>query len=155
MGVGLTEDEAWDLLAGHHTGIFTSLRCDGWPVSVPVWFVALDRRVHLWAPARTAKIRRVREDPRVCFLVEGGLAWAEVRAVLLTGTADLVEEAGERRRVSAVFGQKYQGFRMPEPRLPEATKRHYAGRPALIRITPTRPLTSWDNAKVRLREEER
>ena len=43
----MTTDEAWGVLASAHTGIFTSLRHDGVPVSLPVWFVALDRRVYL------------------------------------------------------------------------------------------------------------
>ncbi|MGH9137555.1 MAG: pyridoxamine 5'-phosphate oxidase family protein [Acidimicrobiales bacterium] len=44
MGVRLTDDEAWAFLENGHIGILTSLRRDGWPVSLPVWFVVLDRR---------------------------------------------------------------------------------------------------------------
>jgi nitroimidazol reductase NimA-like FMN-containing flavoprotein (pyridoxamine 5'-phosphate oxidase superfamily) len=153
VGVELDEDAAWQVLSAHHTGIFTCLRQGGWPVSVPVWFVVLNRRIYFWAPARTAKIRRVRKDPRVCFLVESGASWTEVRAVLVTGTADFVTDSQERQQAAEAFSQKYEGFRMPKERLPDATKRHYSGRAELLSVAATRPLTSWDNANVRLRAE--
>jgi nitroimidazol reductase NimA-like FMN-containing flavoprotein (pyridoxamine 5'-phosphate oxidase superfamily) len=151
VGVELDEESAWTTLATHHGGIFTCLRRDGWPSSVPVWHVVLDRRIYVWAPAGTLKVLRVRDDSRVCFLVESGTSWSEVRGVLVTGSAELVEDSDERRRAADAFSGKYEGFRMPRDSLPEATKRHYSGRPALIRITAIRPPTSWDNAKVRLR----
>ena len=41
MGVRLSEEEAWAELATAHTGILTTLRRDGRPVSLPVWLVAV------------------------------------------------------------------------------------------------------------------
>ena len=49
--------------AGAHTGVLTSLRRDGAPVSLPVWFVALDRRIYVSGPARTKKFARIRVIP--------------------------------------------------------------------------------------------
>ena len=42
MSVRLDNDEVWAFVSTAHTGIFTSLRRDGFPVPVPTWFVALD-----------------------------------------------------------------------------------------------------------------
>jgi PPOX class probable F420-dependent enzyme len=150
VGVSLSDNEVWEMLEQHRTGVLTTLRSDGWPVSVPVWFVADRRRIYVWAPPRTAKVRRVARDPRVCFCVEGGLSWDEVRAVVMTGHAVLVDDRTVRSEVAALFAQKYEGYRMPSDRLPQATRRHYAGRPALVEITPDDGITSWDNARVRL-----
>ena len=83
----MSRQEAWDWLTAAHTGIFTSLRSDGVPISVPVWFVADEGKIYLFAPAGTKKIVRVRNDPRVAFLVESGERWAELKAVHLTGRA--------------------------------------------------------------------
>ena len=47
MSLRLDTDEAWAFLAAGHTGILTSLRSDGWPVSLPVWFVAFDGAIEL------------------------------------------------------------------------------------------------------------
>ena len=42
MSLRLSADEAWAFLEKGHTGILTSLRRDGWPISLPVWYVALE-----------------------------------------------------------------------------------------------------------------
>lgn len=38
MGISLSDDEVWAFLAEEEVGILTTLRQDGTPVSVPVWF---------------------------------------------------------------------------------------------------------------------
>lgn len=44
----------------------TTYRRDGTAVSTPVWVVTADgRRLLVWSPARTWKVRRLRRDPRV------------------------------------------------------------------------------------------
>ena len=90
--VRMNGDEAWAVLENAHTGVLTSLRADGWPISLPVWFVALDRRIYVAGPAHTKKFARIRNDPRVSFVVESGTQWAELVGVQLTG------RAGVRRR---------------------------------------------------------
>lgn len=66
--IRLTEQEAWEEIASAHTGILTTLRRDGMPIALPVWFVAEDRTVEMMTPSRTKKIARVRHDPRAAFL---------------------------------------------------------------------------------------
>lgn len=148
MGVRLDDDETWAFLDAAHTGILGTLRADGSPALVPMWFVALDRAVHLRTLASSAKAGHIRRDPRVSFLVESGLAWAELKAVVLHGVAEVVEDRGLCTRIDAAFDAKYEGFRTPE-NVPEATRRHYAARRVHLRVVPGgRPLT-WDNAKLR------
>ena len=72
MGIRLDEDEIRDFLEKGHTGILTTLLRDGFPVSLPTWFVADGGRLYLNTPAKTKKLARIRNDPRACFLVESG-----------------------------------------------------------------------------------
>ena len=92
MSIRLSEDEAWEVLRTAHTGIFTTLRRDGFPVSLPVWFVVEDRTILVAGPAVTKKFARVRHDDRVSFLVESGERWRELRAVHVVGRAEIVED---------------------------------------------------------------
>ena len=69
MGVRLDDDEAWAELDAAHTGILTTLRRDGWPVSLPVWFAsarAQDLRAHAAedAQGRARSPRPSRHLPR-------------------------------------------------------------------------------------------
>jgi PPOX class probable F420-dependent enzyme len=151
MGIGFEEDEFWQFLEDSHTGILTTLRADGWPVAVPVWFTAHDRRIYVQTPARTWKVVHVRRDPRVCFTAEAGVAWAELRAVVLSGHAEVVPEGQERDLAMARISDKYGGFGIPADEVPAVTARHYDTPAAVIRVDPDAHPLSWDNRKLRLR----
>ena len=45
MGISMSDDEAWHFIEQGHTGILTTLRRDGWPVALPLWFPVHDRRI--------------------------------------------------------------------------------------------------------------
>jgi hypothetical protein len=138
----------WAELAAAHTGIFTTLRADGVPITLPVWFVALDGRIFVGGPAHTKKIARVRHDARCSFLVESGLRWAELRAVHLTGTARLVTDPALVARVDAALDAKYSAFRTPIDEMPDATRGYYDTGTATIEITPDDRVLSWDNQRL-------
>lgn len=149
MGIRLSDDEAWEVLAAAHTGIFTTLRADGTPVALPVWFVVRDRTIGLSAPAGTKKVARVRRDPRASFLVESGDRWAELQAVHLNGTVEIVDDPAEADAIGAALDAKYAAFRTASAAMPAATRAHYAGR-TILRLVPSGRILSWDNRRLRL-----
>jgi len=138
------------VLAAAHTGILTTLRADGMPIALPVWFVALDERVYVGTPARTKKVARVRRDPRVSFLVESGARWAELVGVHLTGRARIVIEPDLVSRVHHALAEKYKAHRTRRDALPEATRRYYDVETAVIEIVPDERILTWDNNRLEL-----
>jgi PPOX class probable F420-dependent enzyme len=149
MSVRLTPDEAWDVLDRAHTGILTTLRRDGMPISLPTWFAALDRTICLTAPSGTKKLARLRHDPRASFLVESGERWAELEAVHLTGRIETVTVEAEIDRIAQALDVKYAAFRTATTEMSEATRNHYAGR-TYLRLVPDDRILSWDNRKLGL-----
>jgi PPOX class probable F420-dependent enzyme len=147
MSVRLTDEEAWNVLGISHTGILSSLRRDGAPVSLPVWFVTDEHSVLVAGPKGSHKFARMRRDPRVSFLVESGKAWRDLRAVHLIGRAEIVEgpdwESLDRR-----FDDKYEGFRTPRAEMPASARERYDGGRSLVRIVPTEPFLTWDNHRL-------
>ena len=143
----LTPEEAWEFLASAHTGILTTLRRDGWPVTLPVWFVALDRTVCFAAPSRTRKVARLRHDSRAAFLVETGERWAELEAVHVQGHVSVVQDEPEIARIDAALIDKYAAFRTDRSAMPDATQQHYAGR-TFFRLLPEGKVLSWDNRRL-------
>jgi PPOX class probable F420-dependent enzyme len=150
VSVRLTEDEAWSELAAAHTGILTTLRHDGRPVPLPVWFTVLERHIYVRTPARTHKVGHVRNDPRATFLVERGERWAELCAVMVHADVTLLDAGPERDAVETAITEKYARFRTESAELPDATRAHYAVESAVLRLTPVGRLVTWDNSKVRL-----
>jgi PPOX class probable F420-dependent enzyme len=153
MGVRLSEDEAWRTIAAAHTGVLTTLRADGTPVALPVWFVPLDRSVYVGTPTRAKKVTRVRNDPRASFLVESGSRWAELRAVHLDGVIEIVDDAAMIDTVTSELDAKYAAFRTAAAAMPAATRAHYAGR-TILRFVPNGRILSWDNARLQLGDAE-
>lgn len=148
-GVRMTHDEAWTFLAEAHTGIFTTLRQDGYPIALPVWFAVVDQTIYL--STRGKKLDRVRRDPRCSFLVEDGLRWAELRAVHVTGEATVLDELDDAlaATVQAELHRKYAAFRTSMKVMPSATRSEYSSG-SMIRVVPHSRVLSWDNKLLRL-----
>ena len=43
----LTDDEIWAYVTDAHTGIMTTLRRDGMPIAMPLWFAVVDRAIYV------------------------------------------------------------------------------------------------------------
>jgi nitroimidazol reductase NimA-like FMN-containing flavoprotein (pyridoxamine 5'-phosphate oxidase superfamily) len=151
VSIRLSRQEAWEELASAHTGLFTSLKADGTPITLPMWFVALDERIYVSAPARTKKITRLRRNPRCCFLVESGTYWRELKAVLLTGNAHEVTDDDTKRRVREALDAKYDRYRTKHSKMPDETRSVYEppGR-VTFELVPDERILTWDNARVEL-----
>lgn len=150
MSIRLSRPEAWAVLESSHTGIFTSLKADGVPITLPVWFVALDEHIYIDAVARTKKVARVRRDPRVSFLVESGERWRDLRGVHLTGRARIATEPELVARVGTALGEKYAGFSGDRSAMPAETRGHYEIEHLVIEIDPDERILSFDNARIPL-----
>lgn len=149
MSVRLSADEAWSVLEQAHTGIFTTLRRDGMPIALPVWFVTIDRTICLAAPSSTKKLARLRHDPRASLLVESGKRWVELQAVHVAGTVEVVEDPQLMARIDAALQAKYAASKADHSAMPEATQQHYAGR-TFLRLVPEDRMLSWDNRRLPL-----
>jgi len=145
--VRLTDQEIWDFVTDAHTGIMITLRSDGVPVALPLWFACVERTIYVHT--RGKKLQRIARDPRASFLVESGEAWAELEAVHLTGRAEQIDLEGKLlAQVETETSRKYDAFRTPPDEMPAATARYYAATMRWVRFTPDDRVLSWDNRKL-------
>ena len=150
-GVRLAPDEAWSVIEASHTGILATLRRDGVPVMLPLWFVVVEQRIYFRTGHSSRKAQRIRHDARASFLVESGERWAELAAVHLTGVIREVDAADPlAARVSREFDGKYSAFRTPRGDMAEATRAHYDKPQLVLEFSPDARVLSWDNARLGL-----
>jgi nitroimidazol reductase NimA-like FMN-containing flavoprotein (pyridoxamine 5'-phosphate oxidase superfamily) len=144
----MTPEEITAYLASGHTGIFTTLRRDGMPIAMPMWYVVLDGDVFMQTRGR--KLQRIRNDPRASFLVESGERWAELAAVHLTGRTEFVDADEELLgRFNQAMHDKYAAFRASGTEMPEETAEYYATRlVGLVRFVADDRVLHWDNSKL-------
>lgn len=124
-----------DLLTTSHTGILTTLRRDGRPVSLPVWFVAKDEVIYVRAQADSAKVKRITADPRCSFLVESGEHFSDLHFAHVAGEASVIKDADTRAAMLGLMADKYRGS--VEGGGPASLPDPGPNRVALIQIRPT------------------
>jgi PPOX class probable F420-dependent enzyme len=148
VSIRLSEDEAWAEVDAARTGVLGTLRADGRPVTLPVWFVVLDREIYFQTPTRAKKIGRIRRDPRASFLVESGDRWTELVGVHLEGRAEVVDDDELADRARGALDDKYEGLGVPRG-APRETKARYA-HSTVIRFVPEGKILTWDNSRLGL-----
>jgi hypothetical protein len=145
--VRLSSAEAWEVVSAGQTAILTTLRADGWPVSVPVWFVTVGDRIYI----RTfgAKVRRLQRDSRASFVVEGGTRWSEFVAAHLNcrGIVESMTPTLDKwfeTEMAAKYGERFTRW----ADMPPASQEFYARQPrSLVTLTPVGPIRGWDNRR--------
>lgn len=155
MGIALEQDELWDFVTDARTAVVTTLRRDGWPVSLPVWFVVLDRGIYFKTFPTMRKVARIARDSRASFVVEDGERWTELRAASLSVTAEILTHGPEADAARQALGAKYPPeLNVPVDRLPEVSRAYYSADDVIIKLTPVGPPISWDNCRLRLLAQE-
>ena len=104
-------DDALALLDASYNGVLTTLAADGRPIGTPVWSALIDGCLYIRTMTDSAKVRRMRADPRCSFVVETGSALEEIHYAHVSADAALVEDPSERWTAIVALTEKYG----PEP----------------------------------------
>jgi len=146
----MTDHEIWKFVRDGHTAIFTTLRRDGMPIAMPMWYCCVGRDIYMQTRGR--KLERIERDPRASLLVETGDRWAELAAVHLTGRAEHVSPDEDLvAAFDAAMDSKYRPFRGgPDGvEMPAQAAEYYAKQmQGLVRFVADDRVLNWDNSKM-------
>jgi PPOX class probable F420-dependent enzyme len=133
MSQRMSRDEAFSFLAqGARTGKLATIRKDGSPHVVPIWFV-LDGDVIVFNAGRdTLKGKAMRRDPRVSICVDDERP--PFSYVRVDGVAELSEDLQEMLPWSTKIAERYMGAGEAEA----FGKRNAVEGEMLIRVRPTK-----------------
>lgn len=128
----MNRDEVRAFLSeGTRTGKLATVRRDGRPHVVPIWFV-LDGGDLVFTTGRgTVKAQAMRRDPRVCLCVDDERP--PFAYVMLEGTVTLSEDRDELLRCATVIGGRYMGAEQAE----QFGRRNAVPGEVVVRLTPT------------------
>lgn len=93
------------LTTGTRTAKIASLRADGRPHAVPVWYALDGDDVVCIINGSTVKARNIARDPRVTVVVDDETA--PYAFVSIDGDAELDPDEDERRRFAGEIGRRY------------------------------------------------
>jgi PPOX class probable F420-dependent enzyme len=114
---------------GTRTGKLATVRRDGRPHVVPVWFVLDGDDLVFTTGTDTVKARTMRRDPRVCLCVDDQRP--PFSYVMVEGTAALSEDLDELLRYATLIGGRYMGAGQAE----QFGRRNAVPGELLVRVT--------------------
>ena len=129
----MTTDECSDfLLHGTRTGKLATVRKDGRPHVVPIWFDLDDKTIVFTTGLDSVKAVNIRRDPRVCICVDDQTPpFAFVQS---EGTAVLSDDPDALLYWATRIGGRYMGAELAEA----YGRRNGVPGELLVRVTPTK-----------------
>ncbi len=102
----MTDEERREFLAeGTRTAVFVTVRPDGRPHAVPIWFATDGDDIVVNLGIDTVKGRALKENPRVSVVADD--ATPPYAFVTVEGVAEISEDPAEIRRGSALIAERY------------------------------------------------
>jgi PPOX class probable F420-dependent enzyme len=122
------------LLERSRTGKLATVRKDGRPHVVPVWFDLDGDTIVFTTWHQTVKAANIRRDPRVCMCVDDETPPFDF--VQIEGTAELIDDSDALAYWARRIAGRYMGTDLAET----YGKRNSVAGELLVRLTPTRIL---------------
>jgi PPOX class probable F420-dependent enzyme len=143
--ITMDEQEVLDFLAEQKTVICATNGRDGWPHLMPLWYVVRDGELWAWTFAKSQKVRNLERDPRATLQVESGVAYQELRGVMLECEVGIHRDLDTVAALGAEILGRYGGGTLG-PEAEEMVRAQAAKRVGLQFVERRR--SSFDHAKL-------
>ncbi len=142
----MTEDEISEFVARSRTGTMATVGPGGQPHLVAMWFGVLDGDIWVETKIKSQKVVNIRRDPRVSFMIEGGMTYDSLMGVSFEGTAEIHDDPETIFAVGVSVWERYNGPYTDDlrPAVEMMMNKRVAVRIAAERIR------SWDHHKLGL-----
>jgi hypothetical protein len=148
--IQMTPDEIRRFIDSKKTMTIVSNGVGGFPHPMPMWFARdPDDSIRMATYRTSQKIKNIQRDPRVTLLCESGVDYAELKGVVMYGSAELIDDFTLAVDTLLRAGGRGEGL----PKDPAAAKqiqeamRKNAEKRYVIRVKPQK-IVSWDHAKL-------
>ena len=118
---------------------------DGWPHLMPLWYVVRSGALWSWTYGVSQKVRNLERDPRCTLQVETGLAYNELRGVMIKADCVIHRDAETIAALGEEILVRYSGASLDD------TGREYVQRQAAKRVAlqfRPRDSATWDHRKL-------
>lgn len=144
--IRMSNEEVWAFIEQQKTLQVATNGRDGWPHLTSLWFALDEGDIVLETFTKSQKVKNLQRDDRITVLTETGTEYEELRAVVIYGRAELIQDVEEVHRLHMSVLLRNNSRDYPVEMLAEAT-RSMAHKKTAIRIKPER-IVSWDHSKL-------
>lgn len=145
----MSSDEVARFLAEPRNAVLSTLDKSGAPHAAGMWFAVAGPEILMWTYAKSQKAVNLRRDPRGALLIEDGVAYDELRGVLVTGTATLIETFEDIRSIGIALYDRYtkpaSGIAVEDGPIAEIERQ---ARKRIGISLPLGDVASWDHRKL-------
>lgn len=147
--ITMTDAEVADFISETHTVVLGTVKPDGRPHLVPLWFVYDEPVIEAWSFAKSQKTLNLRRESPATLLLEAGQTYDQLRGVSLECDVELLEAAEDVERIGLALRRRYGGEESGEfdEELAREQLRPQVAKRVGFRFRPTRVL-SWDHRKL-------
>ena len=145
--IQLSPEEQRELIDSERVVVVSSLGRNGWPHSMPLWFVPREGVVWIWTYAKSQKVRNLERDPRATLLIETGHEYGELRGAMIEAEAEIHRDPEAVLDFAEELTLRYaEGISSVEGDAKAALEAQAPKRVA-IHFRPVR-IASWDHRKL-------
>ena len=142
----MTDAEIADFVARSRTGTMATIGPEGQPHLVAMWYGVVDGDIWVETKVKSQKVVNIRRNPRVSFMIEGGMTYDSLAGVSFEGVAEIHDDPDTIFKVGVSVWERYNGPYTDD--LKPAVDMMMNKRVA-VRIVPDR-VRSWDHHKLGL-----
>lgn len=147
QAIRMTPQEVSAYLHGHSRIILVTNGPAGLPHAVPMNYgVDEQERIVMTAFRKSQKVRNLERDPRASLLVESGMTYAELKAVLIYADAEIITDPDMVAGLMGQIGAEAELAGSIAGGISEQVRASIAKR-AILRFTPFR-YVSWDHSRL-------
>ncbi len=143
--VTMTAAELRQFLAEERALTCATIGPNGRPHLAPLWYLVDGEQLVCWTYAKSQKVRNLERDPRATVQVETGLAYHELRGVLLECDVDIERDPQRVLTTGIALAARHSGGQPDEEARAALAKQ--ASKRVVLRFTPTH-VASWDHSKL-------
>jgi PPOX class probable F420-dependent enzyme len=144
--IALTEEEQKDFLENGGSLQVASIGPNGYPHLVAMWYGVVDGLVHFTTYGKSQKILNLRRNPKISVMLESGRRYAELKGLVIEGTAEIIDDPETTLRAMQAIGSRYESPAGAGPLDAEGARRA-ASKRVTVRIHPVK-VYSWDHSKL-------
>ena len=141
----MTEAELRQFLVEQRIMQVVTIGPRGRPHLMPLWYLTDGLELRGWTYAKSQKAKNLERDPRATIGVDDGLAYDELRGVMMECDVELVRETERVAEIGRALFERYTGGELA-PAVGEMVRAQAEKRVGL-HFVPTRTVT-WDHRKL-------
>ncbi len=145
--IQLEPDEQRELIESERVVVVSTLGRDGWPHSMPLWYVPREGEIWIYTYAKSQKVRNLERDPRATLLIETGHEYGELRGVEIEAVAEIHHDPDTVYELALELTARYSGNAAAVDEAAADALRAQARKRVAVRFEPRRVAT-WDHRKL-------